>query len=315
MIEVIEVIAALIRWLALASNMILIGGCVFLAIAGRASTAFDSPWLARLERALPWLTVTLLLGLLGLLATNTAQVTGVAANVWRPDAWLGLLQDTRIGHIWMGRAALALILFGVALHLQFSPRARWRYVLCATVASLTLAVGSLASHSAAGELSVTSVLPYALHIVLASVWFGGLPAFLTVLFATTGKRSHEEADRSGIQTLKHFSAMALPVMIAVVATGIIVADRMVGTSYASLVATSYGWFLDAKLALLAVILVIAARARLVWLPALSQRAAGATAGGGGLRQWVTVEVGLAAALVLAATLLANARSPTSSKWR
>ena len=51
MIEVIEVIAALIRWLALASNMILIGGCVFLAIARRASTAFDAPWFARLERA------------------------------------------------------------------------------------------------------------------------------------------------------------------------------------------------------------------------------------------------------------------------
>jgi putative copper resistance protein D len=306
MIEVIEVIAALIRWLALASNMILIGGCVFLAIAGRASISFDSPWLARLERALPWLTVTLLLGLLGVLATNTAQVTGVAANVWRPDAWLGLLQDTRIGHIWMGRAALALILFGMALYLRFSPRARWRYMLCATVASLTLAVGSLASHSAAGELSVTSVLPYALHIVLASVWFGGLPAFLTVLFATTGKRPHEEGDRSGIQTLKHFSAMALPVMIAVVATGIIVADRMVGTSYASLVATSYGWFLDAKLALLAVILVIAARARLVWLPSLGQSADVAAAGGRGLRKWVTVEVVLAAALVLAATMLANA---------
>ena len=82
MIEVIEVIAALIRWLTLASNMILIGGCVFLAIAGRASTAFDAPWFARLERALPWLAVSLLLGLLGLLATTTAQVTGVAASAW-----------------------------------------------------------------------------------------------------------------------------------------------------------------------------------------------------------------------------------------
>ncbi|HET6319592.1 MAG TPA: CopD family protein, partial [Chloroflexota bacterium] len=302
----IEVIAALIRWLQLASNMILIGGYVFLAIAGRASTAFDTPWFARLERALPWLAVTLLLGLVGLLATTTAQVTGVAASAWHPEAWVGLLQDTRIGHIWMGRAGLALLLFGVALYVRCSPWARWRSVLCATVAALTLAVASLASHSAAGELSVTSVLPYALHIVLASVWFGGLPAFLTVVFATTGTRPREDADRSGLQTLKHFSAMALPVMIAVVATGIIVADRMVGTSYATLVATNYGWFLDAKLALLAVILVIAARARLVWLPALSQRAAGATAGGRGLRQWVTVEVGLAAALVLAATLLANA---------
>jgi len=155
-------------------------------------------------------------------------------------------------------------------------------------------------------LSVKSVLPYALHIVLASVWFGGLPAFLTILFAATGKRSHDDADRSGIQTLKHFSAMALPVMIAVVATGIIVADRMVDTSYASLVATSYGWFLNTKLALLAVILVIAARARLVWLPSLGQNADVAAAGGRGLRRWVTVEVVLAAALVLAATMLANA---------
>src|SRR5437016_3738299 len=302
----IEVIAALIRWLQLASNMILIGGYIFLTIAGRASTAFDTPWFARLERALPWLAVTLLLGLVGLLATTTAQITGVAASAWQPEAWLGLLQDTRIGHIWMARAGLALTLLGVAFYVRFSPKARWRYVLCATVAGLTLAVASLASHSAAGDLSVTSVLPYALHIVLASVWFGGLPAFLTVVFATTGTRPREDADRSGLQTLKQFSAMALPVMLAVVATGLIVADRMVGTSYAALAATSYGWFLDAKLALLAVILVIAARARLVWLPALSQRAAGATAGGGGLRQWVTVEVGLAAALVLAATLLANA---------
>ena len=302
----IEVIGALFRWLQLASNMILIGGCVFLAIAGRTKTAFDAPWLARLERALPWLSVTLLLGLLGLLATTTAQATGMAENAWRPGAWLELLQKTRIGLIWTVRAALALILFGVALYVRFSSRARWQYLLCATVAALTLAAGSLASHSAADELSVKSVLPYALHIILASVWFGGLPAFLTILFAATGKRSHEDADRSDIQTLKHFSAMALPVMIAVVATGIIVADRMVDTSYASLVATSYGWFLNTKLALLAVILMIAARARLVWLPSLGQSEDVAAAGGRGLRRWVTVEVVLAAALVLVATVLANA---------
>jgi putative copper resistance protein D len=140
----IEVIGALFRWLQLASNMILIGGCVFLAIAARAKTAFDAPWLARLERALPWLAVTLLLGLLGLLATTTAQATGMAENAWRPGAWLELLQKTRIGLIWTVRAALALLVFGVALYVRFSSRARWQYVLCATAAALTLAAGSLA---------------------------------------------------------------------------------------------------------------------------------------------------------------------------
>ena len=100
--------------------------------------------------------------------------------------------------------------------------------------------------------------------------------------------------------------MALPVMIAVVATGIIVTDRMVDTSYAALVATSWGWLLNTKLALLAVILVIAACARLIWIPALDQSADVAAAGGRGLRKWVTVEFVLALALVLVATMLANA---------
>ena len=302
----IEVIGALFRWLQLASNMILIGGCVFLAIAMRTSTAVDAPWLARLNRALPWLSVALLLGLLGLLATTTAQATGVAENAWRPGAWLELLQKTRVGRIWMGRAALALLVFGVVLYIRFSSKARWRYVLCATVAALTLAAGSLASHSAAGgELSVTSVLPYALHIVLASVWFGGLPAVLSIMFAT-GERSHEEVTRFDIQTLKRFSTIALPVMVVVVATGIIVTNDMVDTSYAALAATSWGWFLTTKLALLAVILVLAACARHIWIPALNQNADVAAAGGRELRKWIPVEFVLALVLVLVATMLANA---------
>jgi putative copper resistance protein D len=302
----IEIIGALLRWLQLASNMILIGSCVFLAIAVRSKTALDAPWLARLARALPWLSGTLLLGLLGLLATTTAQATGVAENAWRPGAWLELLQKTRIGLIWTVRAALALLVSGAVLYIRFSPWARWRYLLCATIAALTLAAGSLASHSAAGELSVISVLPYALHIVLASVWLGGLPGVLSIMFATTGERSHEEVDRFDIQTLKRFSAIALPVMVAVAATGIIVADSMVDTSYAALVATSWGWFLNTKLALLAVILVLAACARHIWIPSLDQNAEVAATGGRGLRKWVPVEFVIALAMVLVATMLANA---------
>jgi putative copper resistance protein D len=194
----------------------------------------------------------------------------------------------------------------MALYIRFSPWARWRHMLCATIAALTLATGSLASHSAAGELSVISVLPYALHIVLASVWLGGLPAVLAIMFTTTGERSHEEVDRFDIQTLKRFSAIALPVMVAVVATGIIVANDMVDTSYAALVATSWGWFLNTKLALLAVILVLASCARHIWIPSLDQNAEVTATGGRRLRKWVPVEFVLALAMVLAATMLANA---------
>lgn len=332
----IEVIATLFRWLQLASNMILVGGCVFLAIAG----SFHSPWVTRLERALPWLGFILLAGLIGILATTTAQATGISDNAWRIQAWLGLMQNTRMGHIWIGRAACAVVVFAIACYLRYSPRARWKYLLCATAASITLTVGALASHSAAEELSIVSILPYALHIILASVWFGALPAFLAVCFACTepagGDKAVKDAVRPGIQTeaiarihalfqsreqavqagaqaLKRFSAMALPVMLAVIATGIIITDRMVDTSYSGLVATRYGWLLDAKVALLGVVLVIAARARSTWLPLLDQGSARqdgaslehALAGGRKLRKWISFEFMLALGIVLLATIVAN----------
>jgi len=327
----IEIIATLLRWLQLASNMILVGSCVFLAIAG----SFHSPWVDRLQRALPWLGLLLVAGLLGILATTTAQATGVTENAWRPDAWLALIQNTRMGHIWVGRAVLALMVAGIALHIRRSPAARWRYLLCAAVATLTLGVGSMASHSAAEELSLISILPYALHIILASVWFGALPAFLVVCFACTQPpvraqaaqgiqtgavarihelfQAREEAVQSGARALKRFSVMALPVMLAVIATGIIITDRMVDTTYAALVSTEYGWLLNAKIALLGVVLLIAARARSSWLPLLgaspspvqSAQDPDGAAAGGKLRKWVSFEFVLALGIVLLATIVAN----------
>ena len=320
----IDVVATLFRWLQLASNMILVGACVFLAIAG----AFHSPWVERLQRALPWLGLILLAGLLGILSTTTAQATGITGNAWRPDAWLALMQNTRMGHIWVGRAACAVLVFAIACYLRYSEPARWKYLLCATAASITLTVGALASHSAAEELSVVSILPYALHIIMASVWFGALPAFLAVCFACTEPqkkephgslqneavarihalfRSREQALAAGAVALKRFSTMALPVMLMVIATGVIITDRMVDASYGGLVATSYGWLLNAKVGLLAVVLVIAARARSTWLPLLAQagNSEGAQAGGQKLRKWVSFEFVLALGIVLLATIVAN----------
>jgi putative copper resistance protein D len=303
-----EIINTLFHWLQLASNMLLIGGYVFLAMAVCERTAFENPWLVRLERALPWMAVTLLLGLLGLLATTTAQVTGAAENVWRPGAWLELVQQRRIGFIWSVRGALALVMCGMVFSIRSSARAPWRYLLGAAVAALTLVMGSLARHSMA-EVPMTTVLSHALHLVLASLWVGGVPAVLTVLFAATKAQSAENADWSGVQTLKRFSVMALPLMVAVFATGLIVAYRTADPNYAALFVTNYGWLLNAKLGLLVVVLVIAVCTHVVWLPALGQNAEVAAVAGRRLRRWVAVEVVLAFALVLAATLLANAIPP------
>lgn len=125
------------------------------------------------------------------------------------------------------------------------------------------------SHSSADEMSFQAVVPYALHILFAGVWFGALPAFLFILYS-----NHSEPGKPSnlaiANYLKKFSAIALPVMVLLVVTGLIVTDRLVETFYHTLVSSSYGWLLNAKLSVLAFILVIAYQARNKWLPMLAE---------------------------------------------
>lgn len=302
----IEAAGALFRFLQLASNMILIGGCVFLAIAEGKRLLSDNPYLIRLKRALPWLSTTLLLGLLGLLAATTAQATGVPENLWHPGAWLDFLQKTRIGFIWTLRETSALVVLGLAWLARTSTAASWHYIVCAVAASLTLAIGSFASHPAAEDQSIIAILPYTLHLIGASVWFGGLPGVLAVLLHAARTHPQASMERSGLALLKQFSSIALPLMIGIVATGLVVADRMVGGNYAALFATIYGWLLNTKLTLLAIILSIAGRAHFVWLPSLERAGSLAPPASHQLRRKLTAEFSLAVLLVVVATLLANA---------
>lgn len=298
----IEAAGALFRCLQLASSMLLIGGCVFLAIADRKDSASGRMWPTHLKQTFPWLAVTLLIGLFGLLATTTAQATGVPENAWSPQAWLDFLRKTRIGLIWTLRAASALAVLVIVLYVRTSPMAQWRYIMGAAAAALTLALGALASHSAAEEQAVLATMTYALHLIVASVWFGGLPGVILVASTTTG--STDDRSRAAA-VLSRFSALAFPTMIAVIVSGLIIANRMIDTNYAGLVATTYGWLLITKLTLLAIILVIASRAKSVWVPSLKQSPDTAAAGGRTLRTWVKIEFVLAVLLVIVATLLAN----------
>lgn len=302
----IEAVGSLFGFLQLASNMMLIGGCVFLAIAEEKLSTVGQPWAVRLKATFPWLALLLLIGLLGLLATTTAQATGIAENAWSPYAWLEFLQKTRVGSIWILRAASALAVLAIVLYVRVSPSARWRYVVCASAAALTIAFGALSSHSAAEEQAFVGTLSYALHLVAASVWFGGLPGVVLVASSSiTRAGTTEERTHSGA-VLRRFSALALPAMIAIIVSGIVVANRMIDTNYAGLVATTYGWLLIIKLTLLALILSIASKAKSVWVPSLTQSPDAAAVGGQKLRTWVGVEFILAVILVIVATLLANA---------
>lgn len=302
----IEFIATFARWSQLTANLILFGSCVFLAIVARQKTVFKTSWVIRLEKGFPWMASVVLLGLIGILATTTGEATGMASNTWNPGAWFEVVQQTRVGHLWVVRAFLAVVLLGVILYVRRLDRARWHYSLCAVAALLPLMAGSVMSHSGAEEISFESIAPYALHILLAGIWFGALPAFLLIVYDS---QSYLDKTSSLLNTssLKKFSVMALPVMLLLMVTGLMVADRMVEDYYHTLVSSTYGWLLNFKLALLAIILFIAYRARSRWLPLLSQieDTAQATVGAEQLKKWVGIEFLLALLLVLLATMLAN----------
>ena len=303
----IEILAVFARWLQLAANMFIIGSSVFLAIAVHSRATLSGAWITRLERALPLLASTLVIGLLAVLAISSALATGITEHAWQPASWYAFLTKTRTGHVWMWREGFALLALGAALYIQrsSSDRAQWKYALCATLAIITMSIGSLSSHSAAEEITVTAILPYVLHIVLAGIWFGALPAFLLIIFTKKTGQVREEIDQTGIQTLKRFSVMAMPVMLGIIATGVIVADSMLDEIYGALVATTYGWLILAKIFLLILVLMIASRARSVWLPSLAQGKAMAVIGGQNLRKWVRIEFVIAFLLVMLATVLAN----------
>lgn len=302
----IEIIAAVARWFQLGANLILLGSCIFLAIPEDRKRTYSKAWIDRLESIFPWLTIIVPLGLVVILITTIIQATGNNNNFWHQEIWLGFLSDTRAGQIWLWRAASSiLLLLVIVVHLRSRVKARWQYIFCAVIASFPLIASAFVSHAATEEFILSAIIPYALHLIFAGVWFGALPAFLVLIRGYLPNNKNQNS--SNLETLNRFSSIALPVMLLIILTGIIVSDRIFDDHYAALFATSYGWLLSAKILLLAVILLIASRIRSYWLPQLgnSHHIQINEPGKQRLQKWVGIEFFLAVILVLLATLITH----------
>ncbi|QDF97013.1 hypothetical protein CJ010_10980 [Azoarcus sp. DD4] len=299
----IEVVGAVAHWIQLAANMVLVGSSFFLGFIGYDNERCTNPWLGRLERVLPCLGAVVLLGLIGVVSTSTARITADVTAAWQPDAWIGVMRDTRVGQVWAIRGGLALVVMVAAVYVRRARARSWNYFACGGLAGVALAFSSFAGHAAADDSPWLTIPPHTLHLLAASLWFGSLPAFLA---SASGGAGAAEAEKCfSIRALNRFSMVALPIMIVVVVSGIVVAYYQVAPAFGGLVATRYGWLLHGKLALLIAILAIAARARFRWLPGLSgnceiEEAQCARR----LRTWVGVEVGCATLLLLVASVLA-----------
>jgi copper transport protein len=104
------------------------------------------------------------------------------------------------------------------------------------------------------------------HLFAGAVWFGGL----VVLIAVMRRRTLDDDPVEAAGLVARFSSIALISVAAVTVGGVAMAVPLVG-SFTALTSTTYGWLLVAKVAAVAVVVVIAAYNRQRLVPAITAR--------------------------------------------
>ena len=212
------------------------------------------------------------------------------------------------GSVWSGaggRELLGLVLLVAGLALAVAPLGitpllgRWRVVATAG-AVMVVASPSVVGHSRAFPPQLLVVATDVLHVAAGAVWLGGLVGLAISLPALAGR------SRAAAETLVRFSGLAAGLLTLLVASGSVLAWRIVG-SWDDLFGTTYGRLLIVKVMVAALAVGIAAWNRFVLLP----RAVGAAdrperlAATGEIKRVVAAEASVLVAVLLVTGILVN----------
>ncbi len=188
-----------------------------------------------------------------LLGAHATEMLDTSRAVLDPYLWLDVAARTWVGHFLLAEVlAIAIIISLIALRVSLS----WS----ALPAAAAFAAIAAASHAGADAEDVRLAGAAVVHIVLAGLWFGCLPALL--LLPAAGRTRNADVQ---VAVFRRFSRIALPAMLLVLASGAMLALWSAG-GLAGLLATPYGAVLLAKLAVVAGALACAALIRNHLLP-------------------------------------------------
>jgi len=174
-----------------------------------------------------------------------------------------------------------------------APVDTWRLVLVGVAAGVTMLLHILVGHAAGpSPLRTVNLLVQWLHLLAVGAWIGGL----VWLLAALGGRERPEQ----VATARRFSKLAAPVLGLVAVTGLSRALHLAG-GWQGLLDSSYGRFLDVKVALFFGLVLLGALNRYRVLPALAKGVQHLD----GLRRNVRGEVVLAACILAVTAVLSQ----------
>jgi putative copper resistance protein D len=254
-----------------------------------------------------WSAVLALVSGLAWFVFSVANMSGALSDVADPEILASVLRDTGFGIVWTARMILAVVVVAAAL-LRSASSTTGQDLLMSFLAAALLASLAGAGHAQIedGWAGVLHVSADAAHLLAAGAWLGGLAPLGFILLGYAGRTGRDSVDVDGV--LMRFSGMGYAAVATLVGTGLVNSWLLVG-SVSSLLNSTYGQILVAKLAFFGGMLALAAANRFWLVPALE--AAGRSGTGevwrGKLRTHVISEQGLGLLVLLCVSVLGTIR--------
>lgn len=294
------------RWMHFAAVFLLFGGSFFWIYAGHAGAVQGSGGLPQTFR----ITVRLLrlaapvAAVSGVIwfAAMLANMTGDAASLANPETLRLFFFQTPFGTPTLLRLGLLLAAVIIAA-LPWRNWAGFPAFFCISAALLiSQAWLGHAAEGGTGLYGTAMICAYALHVLAAAAWLGGLPPLLLALIEESGL-DQRKAREGSLDLLIRYSLMGMIAVAIIVLSGTINAGFRVAGSFDKLFETPYGNVLTVKIALVALMLGLASYNRFAAMPKLCAEALEGSAQFKKLEASIAFETGLGVLVLGAAAVL------------
>ena len=255
----VPLLLKVLRWLGYVGLFVAVGLCAFAVVVLPATELGDVAGRRVLRVARYGCALTAVAWLGALPVTALYQVGGAVGSLGRGTTWSTLTPTE-----YVVTAAVVVGSVVAVLLLGDGQPSRGRRRATVAAAGVAVCAPALTGHTRATSPELLAVAADMLHLVAGSFWFGGLLGLALVLPLLLA--------RGGVAAtvLTRFSGLAAALLVALVATGSLLAWRVVG-SWAALAETTYGRLLLLKIAVAGIAVLIGAWNRYALLPRVQDR--------------------------------------------